>query len=104
MNARIKKGDEVVVQSGKDRGKAGKVIRLWPVEARVLVEGVNIRKRHQRARRAGTKGSVIEMAMPIHSSRVLPKCPHCNAPTRVSAKIHEDGSRARACRKCGQEF
>ncbi|MEK9166250.1 MAG: 50S ribosomal protein L24 [Patescibacteria group bacterium] len=104
MNIRLKKGDEAVVLSGKDKGKSGKILRVWPAEEKVLVEGVNIRKRHQRARRAGTKGSVIEVAMPIHSARVLPKCPHCGKAARVGANIHEDGSKSRVCKKCNAEF
>ncbi|MEK7084961.1 MAG: 50S ribosomal protein L24 [Patescibacteria group bacterium] len=104
MPLRLKKGDEAVILSGKDKGKSGKILRVWPEEERVLVEGVNVRKRHQRARRAGTKGSVVEVAMPIHSARVLPKCPRCGKPARVGIAVREDGSKSRVCKKCGGEF
>lgn len=104
MSNRIKKGDEVFVLSGKDRGKTGKVLRVWPGEGRALVEGVNIRKRHKRAKRAGTKGSTVEVAMPVYSSRLALKCPRCGKAVRVGIKMHDDGAKSRVCKKCNSEF
>jgi large subunit ribosomal protein L24 len=66
----IKKGDNVIVLAGKDKGKKGKIAKVMPKENRVLVEGINMRKKHQRARKSGEKGSMVEMASPIHASNV----------------------------------
>lgn len=102
--SRVRKGDMVVILSGKERGREGKVLAVYPEEERVLVEGVNLKKRHQRPRRAGEKGSIIQVPRPLALSRVMPKCPHCKKPTRISVKLSEDGAKSRICKKCGGEF
>jgi large subunit ribosomal protein L24 len=96
---KIKKGDTVLVISGKWRGKTGKVLKAFPKDFKVLVEGVNIVKKHQRPRRAGEKGEIVEIPKPIPVSKVKLICPHCKKATRVGYKIEED-KKFRICKKC----
>ena len=104
MPARIRKGDEVIVVSGKDRGKDGKVLRVDPVKQRVYVEGLNIIKRHQRPRPGSMEpGGVVEMEGPIHVSNVALKDPRDKKPTRVKT-IEEHGKRMRASVRTGVKF
>jgi large subunit ribosomal protein L24 len=104
--ARIRRDDTVIVISGKDRGKTGKVLRVDPKRHRVIVEGLNIVKRHQRpqqvrdAQRAETVGGVIEKEGPIHVSNVMLLDPKDSKPTRVGVEI-EDGKRHRVARRSG---
>ena len=106
MPARIRRDDEVMVISGKDRGKRGRVLRVEPKKERVYVEGLNIVKRHQRprqvggAQRAETVGGVIEKEGPIHVSNVMLADPNDNKPTRVGTEI-ADGKRFRIARRSG---
>jgi len=104
MPARIRRDDEVVVIGGKDRGKTGKVLRVDPSKQRVYVEGLNIIKRHQRAR-PGTmqQGGVIEREGPIHLSNVALLDPKDKRPTRVGVVV-EDGERRRVARRSGSKF
>ena len=104
MPARIRRDDEVVVIAGKDRGKTGTVLRVDPSKQRVYVEGLNIIKRHQRAR-PGTmeQGGVIEREGPIHLSNVALLDPKDNRPTRVGVVV-EDGERRRVARRSGSKF
>ncbi|MGC8753883.1 MAG: 50S ribosomal protein L24 [Thermosulfidibacteraceae bacterium] len=103
MAAKIKRDDFVLVIAGKDRGRRGKVIRVIPKESRVVVEGVNIVKKHQRP--APTKpGGIVEMPAPIHVSNVMLVCPRCNRPTRVGFGFLEDGKKVRVCKKCGENI
>ena len=104
MPARIRRDDEVVVIGGKDRGKTGKVLRVDPSKQRVYVEGLNIIKRHQRAR-PGTmqQGGVIEREGPIHLSNVALLDPKDMRPTRVGVVV-EDGERRRVARRSGSKF
>lgn len=104
MASRIKKGDSVVVISGKDKGKGGKVLRVYSKEDMILVEGMNMRKRHRRPRKSGEKGSIIQFASPLSGSKVMPKCPACQKATRVGFKVLDSGERKRVCKKCGSEF
>jgi large subunit ribosomal protein L24 len=96
---KIKKGDTVLVISGKWRGKTGKVLKAFPKDFKVLVEGVNIVKKHQKPRRAGEKGEIVEIPKPIPVSKVKLICPHCKKATRVGYKIEED-KKFRICKKC----
>ncbi|MEA2154271.1 MAG: large subunit ribosomal protein [Solirubrobacteraceae bacterium] len=101
MPARIRKGDDVTVISGKDRGKQGKVLRVDPAKQRVYVEGLNIIKRHQRARPGSMEpGGVIESEGPIHVSNVALRDPRDKKPTRVKT-IEEHGKRLRASARSG---
>ncbi len=101
MAAKIKREDFVVVIAGKDRGKKGKVLRVIPKKQRVVVEGVNIVKKHQKPT-ATTAGGIIEKPAPIHVSNVMLVCPKCGEATRVGFTFLEDGSKVRKCKKCGE--
>ncbi|MBI2623931.1 50S ribosomal protein L24 [Candidatus Parcubacteria bacterium] len=103
MSAHLKTGDTVVVLSGKERRKRGKVIRAYPRAGRITVEGVNVRLRHRRPRRAGEKGQKIELTLSIPAARAMLICPSCGKPTRVRAATEGDQKR-RGCRKCGATF
>ncbi len=96
---KVKKGDNVIVLSGKDKGKKGKVVKSMPKLEKVVVEGINIRKRHIKPRRQGEKGQIIERPAPIHVSNVMVICSKCNKPTRIGYKIYKDG-KSRVCKKC----
>jgi large subunit ribosomal protein L24 len=100
---KIKKGDRVVVLQGKDRGKEGTVMRAIPRHGKVIVEGVNIAKKHQKPTRATMQGGIIDKDMPLDVSNVALICPKDGA-TRVGYKLTEGGAKARICRKCGQEL
>lgn len=102
MAAKIRKNDTVVVMSGKDRGKQGKVDRVFPEEGRVVVEGVNIIKRHSRPRSATQQGGIIEREAPISASNVSFLCNNCGKPTRIGFKLLESGAKVRVCKKCGE--
>ena len=84
---------------GKDRGKTGQVMAVLPRQQRVLVEGVNVVKKHVRPRRQGEKGQRVEVAAPVHISKVQLVCPQCKKPSRVGIS-HENEERQRVCRKC----
>ena len=99
---KLVKGDRVRVLSGKDRGKDGEIMRVFPKEGTVIVEGVNVAKRHQRSTRATMQGGIIDKEMPIHVSNVALWCKDCGA-TRVGFHIAEDGTKHRICRKCGTD-
>jgi len=99
---KIRKGDTVLIISGKDRARKGKVLKAFPKERKILVEGINLRKKHQRPKRAGEKGQIIQMPAPIDVSNVKLICPKCGKATRVGYKIVEK-KKIRVCKKCGQE-
>ncbi len=100
---KIKKGDRVVVLSGKDKGKEGTVMRVFPKDNRVIVEGVNVAKRHQAATRATMQGGIIDKDMPMHASSVAIVCPTDGA-TRIGYRVDDQGNKTRICRKCGGEL
>jgi len=97
---KIKKNDNVAVISGKDKGKSGKVLRAMPKADKLLIESINIIKRHQRPRKQGEKGQILQMPSPIHVSNVMLICPKCSKPTRVGYRL-EGGGKLRICKKCG---
>ena len=97
---KIRKNDTIVVVAGKDRGKKGKVRRAFPDEDRVIVEGLNMIKRHSRARRATRQGGIIELEAPIHVSNVMLICDKCGNPTRISFRFLDDGKKVRICNSC----
>jgi large subunit ribosomal protein L24 len=97
---KIRKGDTVVIIAGKDKGKRGKVRRAWPDEERVVVDGLNMIKRHSRARRAARQAGIIELEAPIHVSNVMLVCEKCGKPTRVSSRFLDDGKKVRICNSC----
>jgi len=97
---KIRKNDTVIVITGKDRGKRGKVRRAFPDKDRVIVEGLNMIKRHSRARRAARQAGIIELEAPIHISKVMLVCDKCDKPTRVNFRFLADGKRVRICNSC----
>lgn len=100
----IRKDDKVIVLSGKDKGKEGKVISVNPTDGKVIVEGVNKAKRHQKPRKQGDPGGIITKETPIYASKVMRVCPKCSKPTRAAHGIAKDGSKVRICKKCGVEI
>ncbi len=98
----VRKGDTVVVIAGKDAGKKGKVLEVSPKTGRVVVEGVNVVKRHTRPSRTMPQGGIMEKPAPIHSSNVMPFCPKCDRPVRVGKKISSNGAKERICKICGE--
>ena len=97
----VKRDDTVMVIAGKDKGKTGKIRRAYPKESRVVVEGVNITKRHLKPRPGVTQGGIVEREAPIHVSNVMLVCGNCKRPTRTGHKFLEDGTKARVCKRCG---
>ena len=97
----IRKNDNVVVVSGKDRGKRGRVLRLVTGKNRLIVEGVNIVKRHTRPNPGqNVKGGIVESEAALHVANVQLLCPECSAPTRLGRRLLGDGRKVRICRKC----
>ena len=104
MNSlKIKKNDKVVVLSGKDKGKQGKVLGTVPSEAKVVVEGINMVTCHVKPRRQGEEGGIVKREAAIAACKVQVVCPKCSKATRVSYKI-ENGKKTRVCKKCGAEL
>jgi large subunit ribosomal protein L24 len=97
---RIRRDDTVVIITGKDRGKKGKVRRAFPDEDRVVVEGLNMIKRHSRARRATRQAGIIELEAPIHVADVMLICNKCGNATRISFRFLDDGKKVRICNSC----
>ena len=100
MAMNIKKGDTVVVLSGKDKGKQGKVLGTVPGSLKVVVEGINMVTCHVKPRKQGEEGGIIQRETPIYASKVMLVCPKCGKPTRVGHTVI-DGEKVRACKKCG---
>ena len=99
----IKKDDKVVVLSGKDKGKEGKILSADPKALKVIVEGVNVATKHQKPRKQGEEGGIIKVETPIYASKVQLVCPKCGKATRVGHKL-VDGKKVRVCKKCGAEI
>ena len=97
---KIRKDDNVIIIAGKDSGKKGKVRRVFPREDRLIVEGLNMIKRHSRARRAARQAGIIELEAPVHISNVMLVCGKCGRPTRVGTRFLADGKRVRVCSSC----
>jgi len=100
---KIKKGDTVKIISGKDRGKTGKVTHAFPRENKIVVEGVNIHKKHTRPKKQGQKGQIIQMPMPIHVSNAMIICSNCSRPARIASK-KVGTKKIRVCKKCNGEI
>jgi large subunit ribosomal protein L24 len=100
---KIKKGDQVKIISGKDRGKSGKVLRCLPEENKVVVDGINIVKRHKKSNRRGQKGERIMLPIAINVSNAQLVCPQCGKTSRLGWKIIDKG-KIRFCKKCGKEI
>jgi len=99
---KIKKNDMVMVVSGRDRGKTGKVMRVLRERGRVVIERLNMVKRHSKARGAASPGGIVDKEAPLDISNVMIFCERCNAPVRVGIKAADDGSKSRVCRRCGE--
>ena len=100
---KIKKGDNVIVIAGKEKGKKGTVLKSLPSRSMVLIEGLNMRKRHKRGARANQKGQILDIAHPIHVSNVMIVDPKTDKPTRVGYKV-EGGKKVRVAKKSGSVF
>ena len=103
MAMNVKKGDTVVVLSGKDRGKQGKVLGSVPAENKVVVEKINMATCHVKARKQGETSNIVEREAALNASKVQVVCPKCGKPTRVAHKI-TDGKKVRVCKHCGAEL
>lgn len=104
MSLRIRRGDRVIVLTGKDRGKTGRVLKVLSGNNRVIVEGINLVKKHMRRRSESEPGGIKEIPSSIHISNVNLLCPHCSKGTRFTVKILEDKSKVRICKKCKKEL
>lgn len=100
----VKRGDLVEVISGKDKGKQGKVVTAFPESGRVIVEGVAMVKKHQKARAQGQESGIINMEAAIDASNVLRVCQKCGKAARTGVKVLDDGSKVRYCKKCQEEY
>lgn len=98
----IKKGDIVLVVTGKDAGKKGKVLRVLPRDNRLVVEGVNRVKKHQKPNRSIPQGGILNVESPLNASNVMLVCNKCNKPTRIGNKILDNKEKVRICKKCGE--
>jgi large subunit ribosomal protein L24 len=98
----IRKNDSVMVISGKERGKTGKVLRVNPKEDAVIIERINIVKRHTKPRGPQQAGGIIEKEASIPASNIMIMCDKCNAPVRIGQKLLADGNKVRVCRRCGE--
>ena len=101
---KIKKGDKVQVLTGKDRGAKGEVTRVLPTAGKVIVDGVNVAKKHQKATKATMQGGIIDKDMPLPVANVALLCPACDKPTRVGYRFDPDGTKVRVCKKCGKDI
>ena len=99
---KIKKGDKVIVMAGKYKGKTGEILRAIPEDDKVVIEGVNIAKRHKKNKATGSKGEIVEMAMPIHVSNVMLEDPKTKKPTRIGYKVDDKGKKVRIAKKSGE--
>ena len=100
---KLRKGDTVRVIAGKDKGKEGVIMTVLPKENKVIVDGVNVAKRHQKATRATMQGGIIDKDMPLPVANVAILCPTCG-PTRIGYRFDPDGTKFRTCKKCGSDL
>ena len=102
MAAKVRKNDTVQVLSGRDKGKTGKVTRVLTTAERVVVDGINIRKRHTKAQRPGEQAGIVEFPAPLPVSNVGVVCPTCGRATRVGFRTLDDGTKVRVCKRDGE--
>ncbi len=100
----VKKGDMVEVIAGKHRGKRGKVLKVQPKSGRIIIEGVNLVKRHSKPTQKMPQGGIVEKEGPVHGARVMLVCPKCGNAVRVSHGYLADGSKVRVCKNCGEQI
>jgi large subunit ribosomal protein L24 len=101
---KLKKNDTVMVVTGRERGKTGKVLRVLRERNAVLIERLNMVKRHMKPRGMQAPGGIVEKEAPVHASNVMLMCERCNAPVRIGSRTLDDGERVRVCRRCGGVF
>ncbi|MFO8059537.1 MAG: 50S ribosomal protein L24 [Bacillota bacterium] len=101
---RIKTGDRVMVMTGKDKGRRGEVLRTLPRTGKLIIERINIVKKHQRATREMMQGGIIEQPAPMDASNVMLLCRNCGEPTRVGTRTLSSGRKVRYCKKCGENI
>jgi large subunit ribosomal protein L24 len=102
MGLDIRKNDTVMVVAGDDKGKKGRVLSLMASESRVVVEGLNMIKKHLKPSKQQQQGGIIEKEAPLHRSNVMLVCPKCSKPTKIGNKILENGKKIRDCKQCGE--
>ena len=100
----IKTNDTVIVLSGRDKGKQGKVMSVDPKAGKAIVEGISVAKRHMKPRKQGDPGGIITMETPIYASKLMRVCPKCDKPTKPAHIFSDDGAKVRVCKKCGTEI
>ena len=100
----VKKGDTVVVLSGKDKGKKGKILEVSPREQKVIVDHINMMTKHVKPRKMGDPGGIVKAEGAMYACKVQIVCPKCQKPTRVGHKLLADGSKTRVCKHCGETF
>ena len=100
----VKKGDTVMVNAGADKGVKGEVLKAMPKENKVIVKGVNVRKKHMKPRKQGEAGGIIEKEIAINASKVNVYCSKCGKGVRVRYEVKKDGTKVRVCAKCGAEL
>ena len=101
---KIRKGDNVKVLSGNDKCKTGEVLEVIPNTQKIIVKGINVRKKHVKPRKQGEEGGIIPVECAIHSSKVNVVCPKCGKATRLGYEIDKDGNKVRVCKKCGAKI
>ena len=107
QHVHVRRGDTVAVISGRERGKRGKVLRVLPVAGRVLVEKLNMMKKHQRPTQQGgvpAPGGIVTREAPLHASNVMLVCKECGKPSRTGHRVRNDGVKVRVCKKCGADI
>jgi large subunit ribosomal protein L24 len=102
MGQSIKKNDTVLVITGREKGKKGRVLSVFPSNSRLLIERINMIKKHMKPSKKYTQGGIIEKESPLHISNVLLICPRCNKPTRIGSTLLQDGRKVRVCKKCSE--
>lgn len=102
MSLKFKRGDKVSILAGKDKGKTGRILKLLPENKAVIVEGINLVKKHLRRRSESEPGGIKEIPSPVNISNIILFCPNCNRGTRYSIKILEDKSKIRLCKRCNR--
>ncbi|HAP67411.1 MAG TPA: 50S ribosomal protein L24 [Nitrospinae bacterium] len=100
MGLTLKKGDVAVVMTGKSKSKSGRILSVLPSKEKVIIEGINIVKRHMKPSKKYSQGGIIEKEGPIHISNVMLVCPKCNKSTRIGNTVLDDGKKLRTCKKC----
>lgn len=100
---KLKKGDNILIIAGKDKGRKGKVLRSLPKGEKIVVEGINLRKKHVRPKKSGEKGQVVEVPLPIYASNAKIICPKCGKAAKIGYKANKK-EKYRICKKCGQKI